>query len=269
MNTFDDYQKIKVLKGKYPNLYILDEKWFIQQKEKYQLKIDTTTRLFENGNIDVEHSQKTLLTILSIVKKIEDISIFAVGRERNNQFDSLPKGNTPEALFSITLYDLKKGDVLIVNLETNNKPIIISKFMSDVLDILINDREIVVIIAAGNANKDLKKLRHSSIIVGSINIVDNKIQEDSNYGETVTCYAISPIQLGDNISFSESSAATAQITGLVMLMQKYAFSKRRFLTHKEIKDILKISGKQISINNKIGNIPLWDNTSLAINALLD
>lgn len=275
MESFKKYKKIKIINGKLPKLYILDSEMDEQQKNDFI--IDNLSKI--NKNLNQKHSNLTFQTIRAIVKDLDKNNVIAINqkRKKENTLGILPEVNTPEAILSLLLYDLSPGDVLIVNVEylnleypNENYSVANDNLMLDLLTMISNNYNVVVIVAAGNGNYEMNnKYDNNIIIVGGLFYSNSNYTVASNYGNLLTCYAQVPISVARYGLFENSSAATAQITGLVLLMQKYANSKGRFLTPAEIKKTLNENGRIVNIVGKNNasipcTIPEWNKIKIAI-----
>lgn len=271
MGSFEKYKKIKIINGKLPKLYILDSEMDEQQKNDFI--IDELSKI--NKNLNQKHSNLTFQTIKAIVKDLDKNNVIAINQKRKveNTLGILPEVNTPEAILSLIQYDLSLGDVLIVNVEylnleyPNGNSVVNDNLMLDLLNMISNDYNIVTIVAAGNGYYEMNNINENNIIIvgGLFYSKNKKYSVASNYGKLLTCYAQVPIDLGRFGEFENSSAATAQITGLVLLMQKYANSKGRYLNPAEVKQILSNNGQKVVTNKQIeANIPYWEIIESAI-----
>lgn len=276
MPYYDQYKNTNFTGGVYPNLYLVDDFGEVGNEEvELNLSISPSS-----------HGSQTIETIKSIANHTvrPNLQIYKSNIIRN--YDSLyPSKNIIEALFSVLILNtLKIGDILIANVETesrvstslNGNSIITDKVCKDIL-LKLSKIGIIVIVPAGNHplpidDSDLADMG-DIIVVGSFkNLTPTTFKTSNRFSEKITCFAEDRITIGANI-FTDTSAATAQIAGFVMQMQKYAKSQGSFLTPKEVKQILKTMGDKINIS-AIGvtihncNVPTWATVATEIDRIL-
>lgn len=274
MEFYNNYKSITVSGGTYPNIYVVDD--FGRELNRTV----STTLAITIGS----HGAKTILTIKSIAKrsqnKIYKVNYFRPVMITDSSRDyNFPQSSVMDAIFSVLIFDnLKAGDVFIANLEIidNNNSIVTEELCREMLKNLIM-LGVIVIVPAGNKNEKILDIDLADIgdiiVVGSIcqDNITRKFSTKNRYNDRLTCFAEDKISL-DIGNFEETSAATAQIAGFVMLMQKYAKSKGRFLKPGEIKSILKTCGDKISISpydtSLVNNVPNWLKVKDAINRVL-
>lgn len=277
MEYYNNYKNISssFTGGNYPNVYIIDV---------FGRGLDRTvsnTLLIERGS----HGEKTIFTIKSIAKRLYNNKIFKsnIHRPVVPSDNNYPSVSVTDSLFSILLSNsLRVGDILIANVETelgDNNSIITDLFCKEILINLI-ELDVVVIVPTGNGNSIVNLSDIGDIIVvGSFDpqsLTSTSFSTKNRYGTGISCFAEGKITLTADIEFMDTSAATAQIAGFVMLMQKYAKSLKRYLFPSEVKRILNLNGdkrENIVVNLPRGtynncNIPTWATVRIAINQLL-
>lgn len=273
----------RIEEGTYPNIYVLDD--FGGRGDR---------AISVSLNIDANsHGDKTIKTIESIAVGLSVLNVFKTHILRpisiiptppSNVFPkydyNFPSKNILDALFSLLLLNsLRVGDILIANVETEygeNNSIVADYICKEMLK-KIAKLGVVVIIPAGNNpdpinDNDLDEIG-DIIVVGSFYELTQlrRYATKNRYNSKLTCFAKDYVPIGGG--FTDTSAATAQIAGFVLLMQKYAKSKGLFLKPTEVKLILNTIGNKIDINiNSITlyncNVPTWDAVCVEINRII-
>lgn len=274
----------RIVEGSYPNIYILDD--FGGRGDR---------AISVSLNIDANsHGDKTIKTIESIAAGLSARNVFKTHILRpisiiptppSNVFPkydfNYPYKNILDALFSLLLLNsLRVGDILIANVETENgeNNSIVADYICKEMLKKIAKLGVVVIIPAGNKplpinDNDMDEIG-DIIVVGSFYELTQitKYATKNRYNSKLTCFAKDYVQIGD-VEFTDTSASTAQITGFVLLMQKYSKSKGRFLKPREVKLILSTIGNKIDINISSTtlhncNVPTWEAVCVEINRII-
>ncbi|QMW01739.1 S8 family serine peptidase [Spirosoma foliorum] len=270
----------------YPSLYLVDKEWYLWSATPTPTfgPFSYTRPAIDRNIVSVRqyarefHSEKTLAVLKEIVPDFPPGKMTLISANRINQSPMFPwRTNIPEAIESIRFMTPPPGSVVMVNLSpVHGSSVLTDKYIGQQL-VKLTASGCVVIVSAGN---ELQLLSADSIpsgnqvvVVGGYSAQSNT--PESNYGPGVTSYMPVPISLTRYdvaMTYGQSSAATAQMAGVVLLMQNYAHSRSRFLTPSEVKSILSTRGKPISIQRDRQTVnsftPVWSALRVGIDAKL-
>ncbi|GEM_PF-5485524 len=253
----------------FPLLYLIDTRWPDQAEadgfvlEEYSL---TDDRL----NTDL-HGAKTLAVLKDIVPQLPPTLVTLVSTDRKielKQFQS--PGNIAEAIEAIRFYAPTRGSVVMINVSVSGQSVLADEHIAKQLTRLGRDG-CVVIVSAGNTINLLNTSSVGIIVAAGYTLSEEGTADtfpNSAFGPNITCYLPGKIQTSVG-EFLRSSAAAAQLTGVVLVMQNYARSKGRFLRAGELKKMFRTTGKLLHIKTPEGptlpgRSPNWISLSTAI-----
>lgn len=261
----------------YPSLYLVDKEWYLWRTTPAPtFGPFSYTRPAISGDYSLVrqrqdyrefHSEKTLAVLHDIVSDFPTGKMTLISANRINQSTMFPwRTNIPEAIESIRFMDPSPGSVIMINLSpVDGDSVLADKYIGQQL-VKLTGRGCVVIVSAGNKPQLLPVARipagNQVVVVGGYSAQSNT--PESTYGPGVTSYMPVPISLTRydvSMNYGQSSAATAQMAGVVLLMQNYARSRGRFLTPSEVKSLLSTRGKPIAIQQNGQTVnsftPIW------------
>lgn len=282
---------------KYPRVFLVDLSWpetalletgsFHSHAltEAYPLKVFSDKGYDADGNYI--HGAVMRYVIQSLAEGLDSDKVTCVSIRRKNILEGIQvDGNLPEALLSIEM-QITPGDLVVINVQ----PFSNDSFANDELTVyhlqtIVEKLGGIVVISSGNADGEMadeligtppfpmSTLTPGVIIVGG---VDNVGVPLSQYGERITCYSVVPYKLPNypvDVLFGGSSAATAYIGGMVMILLNYANSKGHVITGKDVVNLLKTNGQLFNVvtndgTNVSGMVPTWPALRQAVDKLQD
>lgn len=273
----------------YPALYLVDKEWYLWRTTPaptFGTFSYTRPPISDERSIVLQrrdsrefHSEKTLAVLQAIVPDFPPGKMTLISANRINQSTMFPwRTNIPEAIESIRFMTPPPGSVVMVNLSpVNGNSVLTDKYIGQQL-VKLTASGCIAIVSAGNELQllpaDSTPSGNQIVVVGGYSAQSNT--PESNYGPAVTNYMPVPISLtryNVTMDYGQSSAATAQMAGVVLLMQNYARSRSRFLTPSEVKSILSTRGNPISIQRNGQTInsftPVWSALKAGIDAQLN
>lgn len=250
----------------YPTVFVIDKDWAQDPEIIHESRSKITAPLEGVTPLDTtepteHHGEKTLHVIRHLAKDLPVKKITVVSMDRLNEagnFIQFPS-NLPEALMSIQPL-MKKGDLVVINLgsDDGHDSFAADQLISELLEYITGRLGGIAVISAGNLTKSLDStLTFDAIVVGAVNT--NGVAS-SRFGSSVTCYGVVPYPLPDlkgypnPVIFNHSSAATAYIAGLVLMMLNYARAQGMQLISKQVVALLKANSSVFDILSNTGKI---------------
>lgn len=265
----------------YPHLFLIDMAWCTGLGPTIELDslegpLPYSSTCFNDELSDEGdyHGEKTLYVVKTIARQLSDDHITLVSIKRKNSQSSQRAQNLPEAII-YTQAMLKKGDVVVINLAPENAQDSFSTdpLIKQLLTNIINKLDGIVIVAAGNSvTKTNASIAPGLVVAGGISVEG---LPQSRYGTAVTCYGVVPYNFPDYpvstgitlASFGRSSAATAYMAGVAMVLQNYARSKNISLTPFDVVKLLSSEATQRAYNGATMCVPDWGKLRAAINLM--
>lgn len=270
----------------YPSLFLVDKNWAKELPFTYGVRSFCDDPLLGSTPLDTHdprdhHGEKMLQVIRSLARGLSSDQVILTSLERKNVLGNTKQHfrNLPEALMCVQI-QLQAGDLVIINIgaDSGGDSFARDSLIAILLESITNSQHGIVVISAGNLPQPLLPTLTSNVVV--VGGVSSDGQPQSRFGDFITCYGVVPYNLPDlppsytiSVPFDLSSAATAYIGGMVLMMLNYARSKGVILTSKQVVGLLKANGNsfQVLLDSGItlGNLPDWSKLRPAIDVVSD